>query len=177
MPVPLSFSTTEVGRHQTTKSKMLEIVIATWATSANSPKLVISVDPNKLSVLIINLIPAIRTMTKKPETYRQLAWRLLGTLPKGYHLFADTYQEVSIKNCKRLDRGTSVRLMINSPASKVPSDFTKFMKCCDNKTCLINLICKVVSNDCKRALALLKHNKFYFSKEDKWYSKCITSEI
>ena len=57
-------------------------------------------------------------------------------LPKGYgrtDLVADTYQEVSIKNCKRLDGGTSVRLMINSPASEVPSYFTKFMKCDENK--------------------------------------------
>lgn len=98
-------------------------------------------------------------MKKIPEAYRQPAWKWMGTLPNQYRhidLVADTYQEVSIKNYKRLYLGISVLLMINSSASKVPRDFTKFMKCSENKTCLINLICKAISNNYKRALVLLK---------------------
>ena len=124
----LSIATTEGGRCCTKKSKLLEIVSATLTTPQKSPNLVNSVDANKSSTLIIDLIAAIRTMTKISETYRQLDWKLLKALPKGHHridLVADTYQEVSIKNCKDLDLGTSVRLMINSPASKIPSDFNQ----------------------------------------------------
>ena len=55
--------------------------------------------------------------------------------------------------------------MIKSPVSKVPRDFTKFMKCGENKTYLINLISEAISNNYKRALALLKWNEFYLSKE------------
>ena len=40
------------------------------------------------------------------------------------------------------------------------------MKCGDNKTHLINLICQVISSDYKRALALLKLNEIYLSKKD-----------
>ena len=109
-------------------------------------------------------------MTKIPETYRQLAWKLLGTLLKGYgpvDLVADTYQ-VSINNCELLKCGTSLRIMINSPTSKVPGDFTKFIKCGENKTRRINFICEVISSDYKRALTLLKCNEINFSKEDNY---------
>ena len=138
-------------------------------TPPNSPKFVISVYPNKSSTLIIDLIAAIRAMKKILEAYRQPAWKWMGTLPKRYRhidLVADTYQEVSIKNCECFGCGTSVHLMINSLDFEVPSDFTKFMKCGENKTRLINLICKVISSDYKRVLALLKCNEISFSKKD-----------
>ena len=119
-----------------------EVVAATLTTPPNSPKLVISVDPNKSFTLIIDLIAAIIHIKKSPS---------------------------------KIDCGTSVRFMINYPAPKVLSDFTKFMKYGKNKTRLINIIyaiissdykgiCAVISSDCKRALALVKCNKIYFSK-------------
>ena len=40
------------------------------------------------------------------------------------------------------------------------------MKCGENKTRLINLICKVISTDYKKALEMLKWKEIYFSKED-----------
>ena len=153
---------------------MLDIVTATLTTPPNRPKFVISVYPNKSSTLIIDLIAAIRAMKKIPEAYRQPAWKWMGTLPKRYRridLVADTYQEVSIKNCECFGRGTSVHLMINSLDFEVPSDFTKFMKCGENKTRLINLICKVISSDYKRVLSLLKCNEINFSKK---FSFCLT---
>lgn len=67
LPVSLSIATTEGGRFQ--KSKLLEIVTATLATPPNSSKLVISVDPSKSYILVIDLIAAIRMMTKISETY------------------------------------------------------------------------------------------------------------
>ena len=71
-PMPLSIATTEGGRRQTAKRKLLEFVTATLTTPLNSPKLVTSVDPGKSSTLIIDFIAAIRTIAKIPETYRQL---------------------------------------------------------------------------------------------------------
>ena len=56
--------------------------------------------------------------------------------------------------------------MICSPASRVPSEFSKFMKCSENKTRLIDLICKVNSTDYKKALKTLKCKEIYFSKEN-----------
>ena len=66
------------------------------------------------------------------------------------------YRDTSIKSHERLDRGTSTRIMISSPASRIPSKFSKFMKCSENKTRLIDLICEVISTDYKKALKILK---------------------
>ena len=84
LAVPLNIALSEGGRHQTVKSKMLEIVAIPLTTPPNSPEMVISVDTNKLCTLIIDLIGPIRTTMKIPELYRQLTWKLLGTLPKRY---------------------------------------------------------------------------------------------
>ena len=46
--------------------------------------------------------------------------------------------------------------MISSPASRIPSEFSKFMKCGENKTNLIDLICEVISTDYKKDLKMLK---------------------
>ena len=66
------------------------------------------------------------------------------------------YRDISIKSYERLDRGTSTRIMISSPTSRIPSKFSKFMKCDENKTRLIDLICEVISTDYKKALKILK---------------------
>ena len=107
-------------------------------------------------------------MTDLPETYHEYTWKLLGSLPKGYNrvdLVADTYREISIKNGERQKRGTSSRLHINSAHSKLPRDFTNFLKNGENKTRLIDLICEVISSESVWALHLLKCNEIYFSKE------------
>ena len=39
---------------------------------------------------------------------------------------------------------------------KIPCEFSKFIKYDENKTRLIDLICKVVSTDYKKALKMLK---------------------
>ena len=40
------------------------------------------------------------------------------------------------------------------------------MKCGENKTHLIDLICEVISMDYKKAFKMLKWKEIYFSKED-----------
>ena len=76
-PVPLSIATVEGGRRTTSTSKLLYIISATLTVLPTSPKLVKFIDTTKPSALIIDLITAIRTMTKIPETYKQLAWKFL----------------------------------------------------------------------------------------------------
>ena len=135
----------------------------------NSPKLFMSIDTTKPSALIIDLIAAIRAMTKIPETYKQLAWKFLAALPKEYcriDLVADTHRDIFIKRCKVLDRRTSTRIMISSPASRIPSEFSKYIKSGENNPRLIDLICEVILTDYKKALKMLKCKEIYFSKED-----------
>ena len=57
-------------------------------------------------------------------------------------------------------------IVISSPASKIPSEFSKFMKCGKNKTRLIDLICEVIPTDYKKALKMLKCKGIYYSTED-----------
>ena len=171
-PIPLSLATPDGERCETVKSKLLEIILSASQSPPKCPKSIIRIDQLKPSALIIDLIAAIRTMTELPETYYEFTWKLLGSLPKGYKrvdLVADTYREVSIKNGERQKRGTSVRLIISSAHSKLPHNFTNFLKNGENKTRLIELICQVITQNPDQALRLLKCNQIYFSKE----SHCI----
>ena len=96
-PVPLSIATAEGGRCTTSMSKLLDIMNPTLTVSPNSPKLIISIYAAKLSALIVDLIAAIRAVTKIQETYKQLAWTFLAALPKGYYqmdLVAGTYRDI-----------------------------------------------------------------------------------
>ena len=74
-----------------------------------------------------------------------------------------------IKSCECLDRGTSPRIMISSPASRIPSEFSKYIKSGENKTHLIDLICEVICTDHKKTLKMLKCKVIYFSKEDRCF--------
>ena len=105
---------------------LLDIINTTLSVPSNSPKLVISIDTTRLSALIVDLITAVKAMTKIPETYKQLAWKFLAALPKGYYridLVANTYRDISIKSCERLDCGTSTRIMISSPLQEYQASF------------------------------------------------------
>ena len=167
-PIPLSIATPDRERRETAKSKLMEIIINTCRRPPQSPKLVLMMNRQKPSALVVDLIAAIRTMVEIPDTYNELAWKLLGSLPKGYNrvdLVADTYREVSIKNGERQKRGTTARLMINSSSSKIPRNFVTFMKNGENKTRLIELICQVIEENGDKALNLLKSKEIYFSKE------------
>ena len=83
-PVLLSTATAEGGTRRISKSKLLDIINAILTVPPNNPKLVISIDTTKPSALIVDLIAAIRVMTKIPETYKQLGWKFLAALAKGY---------------------------------------------------------------------------------------------
>ena len=51
----------------------------------------------------------IQQLTEIPETYEDLAWKFIKTLPVGYSrvdIAADTYQENSIKTAERNKRGS-----------------------------------------------------------------------
>ena len=125
-PVPLSVATTEGRRCTIAKSKLLDIINTTLSVPSNGPKLVISIDTTRPSALIVDLITAIKAMTKIPERYKQLAWKFLAALPKGYYridLVADTYRDISIKSCQRFDCGTSTQIMISSLLQEYQASF------------------------------------------------------
>ena len=86
------------------------MINTTLSVPCNGPKLVISIDTIRPSALMVDLITAMKAMTKIPETYKQLVWKFLAALPKGFYridLVANMYRDISIKTCERLDCGTS----------------------------------------------------------------------
>ena len=167
-PIPLSIATAEGERRSTAKSKLMEIITSYCTNPPKPPKMVIKIPKEKPSALIIDLIAAIRTITDIPSTYFDLTWKLLASLPKGYQrvdIVADTYKPTSIKIGERLKRGTSARLMISSPNSKVPRDFQNFLKNGENKTRLIALIGEVIAENSGRAMKLLKCERIIYSMD------------
>ena len=57
-----------------------------------------------VSVYIVDLMALVRTMTKIPETYEELAVQLFNMIPSGYQrvdIVVDSYIENSIKEAER----------------------------------------------------------------------------
>ena len=93
-----------------------------------------------------------------PDTFEQLIWRFLQSLPKGYHkvdIVVDTYQDKSIKSAERIKSGTSSKVLIGSVKSKVPRDINNFTLNNNNKTSLIKLIFEYVINEKEAVISLL----------------------
>ena len=65
-PVLLSIATSKGGTRTTSKSMLLDIINATLTVPPNNTKVVISIDTMKPSIIIVDLIAAIRSMTKIP---------------------------------------------------------------------------------------------------------------
>ena len=126
-------------------------------------------DVKKDSTFVVDLLAAIRTMTNLPETYEDFSWHFVGTSPKvfqRYDIVADTYRSNSIKGGERNERRSSQRVTIASTKSKLPQDFSTFMKNGENKTRLIEVISEVLRNNFHKVLTELKCSVIYCSQED-----------
>ena len=84
----------------------------------------------------------IRTVSPVPVTYAKLVKTLVIHSPEGYRMWdiiADIFRENSLKNNQRDSRTVSIKVIIRSPSSRIPRNFTEFSKNGD-KTRLIELI-------------------------------------
>ena len=82
-------------------------------------------------------------MTEIPDTYEELTWKFLKLLRQGYKLIdivVDTYHEVSLKSAERSQRGKASKVNIRSAKSKIPRNFSDFLKNGENKESLIILM-------------------------------------
>ena len=92
-------------------------------------------------------IGCMRTIKELPETYEDLTWKFVRSLPSGYQridIVSDTYQENSIKSGEREKRGSSEKIIIQSAASKAPRNFGDSLKNGENKRRLISLMKEVL---------------------------------
>ena len=105
-------------------------------------------------------------MTEIPDTYEDLAWKLVKMLPLGYSridIVCDTYQEKSLKSYERNKRGVSSKIIVQSHKSKIPRDFKGFLKNGDNKTRLTELVREVLSFNKTKVLDMLRTEEIFFS--------------
>ena len=112
------------------------------------------------------MMASLRGMTQIPETYEDLTWKFLKLFPSGYNrvdIVADSYQEVSLKSAERKARGISSKVIIPSNKSKIPRNFSDFLKNDDSKQRLIYLMMDTMIADKTKALNLLCCQEIYFS--------------
>ena len=79
------------------------------------------------------------------------------------NIIADTYRENSLKNNERDSRGVSNKVIIRSASSRIPRNFTEFLKNGDNKTRLIELLKDELIKNSQEMLELLSSEMIYFS--------------
>ena len=94
--VPLSVANADGSKRKTTKSNLFGELIKNTQSDIHyySEKL-----PNKenVSALVVDLMAGIRQISGIPETYNDLVWKYLETIPVGYQrvdIVADTYRVV-----------------------------------------------------------------------------------
>eukprot|EP00112_Aurelia_sp_Birch-Aquarium-sp1_P008791 Seg1979.1 transcript_id=Seg1979.1/GoldUCD/mRNA.D3Y31 product="hypothetical protein" protein_id=Seg1979.1/GoldUCD/D3Y31 len=106
--------------------------------------------PEKVQIYLLDLAAAIRSIVGQVATIRDLASKIMASIPKQYqtiYVVCDTYRINSIKGGERQARGVSARYVLNSPDMKVPYDFANFLRNGDNKEMLFNLIQQSIEDD------------------------------
>ena len=176
-PVPLSLSHPDGTRRKTMKSSLMSVINSYYDTNLDLP-----LPPKQTSMYIVDLMALIRTVSPIPETYSHLVHNLIEGLPKNYKpidIVADTYRENSLKNNERNLRGISDKVMISSSSSKIPRNFTDFLKNGDNKTRLIELIKDELVKNSKEILSKLSCEIIYFSMDNICVkiSECSSCEV
>ena len=124
----------------------------------------------ELTAYIVDFMALIRTITKIPDTFQRLAWKMVSYIPKGYgriDFVADCYFENSIKASEQLKRGISTKVIVKSSKSKIPRDFSSsFLLCGENKTRLKELIFQTMEEEKDEILDLLQSEEIVISREE-----------
>lgn len=134
-PVPLSLATADGIRRKTAKSKLLDAALISIVTSIDAVE--------DARCYAIDLIATVRSTVKVPNTFRELAMKLLHEMPRKYgivYVACDTYREVSIKNAERNLRGEAEQFVIKNPDIRIPANFNAFLANGNNKERLFELI-------------------------------------
>ena len=178
-PFPLSMAFPDGSKRETQKSKLLQEILP---QVDDSEDIHVKEDIVKSeTVYIVDMISQLRVcLSAIPDTFEQLKWRFLQSLPKGYHrvdIVAGTYRDKSIKSAERIKRGTSSKVLIGSVKSKVPRDINKFMLNSDNKTSLIKLIFEYVINEKEAVISFLMTESIVLSGDNESYTVSCDSVI
>jgi hypothetical protein len=156
-PVPLSLATADGTRRKTSKSTLLDAALTSIVTENDTVE--------NARCYAIDLIATIRSRVKVPNTFRELATKLLCEIPQKYkivYVACDTYREDSIKNAERNLRGEAEQFVIKNPDIRIPANFTNFLANGTNKERLFELIEEVWKSE-RNAL---EDRIIYFSRRN-----------
>ena len=145
-PVSLPLSTPDGAIRKTVKSKLFLAAMSDLAI-LNFEDLP---PAERMQIYFLDLAAAIRCIVEKVTTIRDLATKIMTTIPKQYkiiYLLCDTYKKNSIKGGERQARGVGARYVLNSPDMKVPYDSSNFLRNGDNKAMLFDLIQQSIEED------------------------------
>ena len=124
-PVAIPLSTADGAIRKTVKSKLYQ------ACMDDLTILRVEEFPSRelLKTYFLDLAAAIRSLVGNINTIRDMAMKILKTIPQQYSkifIACDTYKEDSINRGERVARGSSERYLLNSPDMKVPYDMPTF---------------------------------------------------
>ena len=165
-PVPLCYAHPDGSRRTTGKSQLMKVVLSDCSASTDPKELCIL--KASVSAYLINLMAMVRSLPGLYNTYHDLAFKLCDMLPKGYeriNIIADTYQKNSLKDPERNKRGTSAKVMAQSAQSKIPRNFSEFLKNGENKTRFIELIKDVLIANKEDVLRTLSCQSIFLSMD------------
>ena len=120
--------------------------------------------PSPISIYFLDMVSAIRITHGATGTIRDLTWKIMNMTPRQFdtiYLVCDTFINESIKEGERNARGNGKRYVLNSPAMKVPFDFTDFLRNGDNKSMLLNIMEQTLVEDKEQ----LRNRTVYFSNK------------
>ena len=138
-PIPLALATSDGQRRKTCKSKLFEAALSE-AVDDNSCARSIEAD---YLCFFGDLAAIIRSTIPVPDTFRELALKILKEISPSYHsiyIACDTYRPDSLKNSERVLRGEGERFVIKNADVRIPANFKKFLGNGDNKERLFELI-------------------------------------
>ena len=136
-PVCAPLSTADGNRRKTKKSDLLS-VIDDMETDFDNPQ--------SCATYMLDLAAYVRSVIKQCSTVRDIATKLLASIPSSYetlYIICDKYEENSIKAAERQTRGgggSGERVILRSPDMKVPFNINSFLSVGQNKEDLFDLI-------------------------------------
>ncbi len=134
-PVPLALATSDGYRRKTAKSKLLHTALESIMSDEESPE--------NASCYIIDLAASLRSIVNMPDTFRELAQKILREIPRQYqqiYVACDSYAASSIKGSERDLRGNAEEFVIRNADIRIPANLKNFMSNGKNKERLFELI-------------------------------------
>ena len=142
LPIPLSLSHADGFKRSNKKSQVNDII-----AKHRSSEFIYPPCENSSISYIVDIMALIRNFKTIPDTYESLAWKITKSVPPNcarVDLVADSYDEISTKASERQCRGFGDTVEIKSAQSNIPANFQSFLRNCQNKSRMVEIISKVI---------------------------------